>query len=270
MTWRRAFLVGLALLCAGDVARSGSSTLPYSDRLRDPEVWSSDWLANWMALRTFDPDTRTFLLQIQLAALSQAAGATDNALGSDSPSAAFLVAANAGLDRAYLLKIAQRESGLNPLAKAKRSSAAGLFQFTENTWLCMILDAGPRLGVGGGFGLERAPDGRCRVEDNKERVRLLSLRYDPVISTKLAGAFTSANEIVFMEAFGRRPDDHERYVLHVFGAGGGTRLLQLERFDPDQAAAPIMPEAARANPAIFFERNGRPRTVAQVVDRLKL
>ncbi len=48
----------------------------------------------------------------------------------------------------YLLATAQVESGLNPQAGASTSSARGLFQFVEQTWLGMLKQAGPALGYG--------------------------------------------------------------------------------------------------------------------------
>src|ERR1700722_7760748 len=48
----------------------------------------------------------------------------------------------------YLLATAQVESGLDPQAGASTSSARGLFQFVEQTWLGMMKQAGPALGYG--------------------------------------------------------------------------------------------------------------------------
>jgi len=269
MIWRRALLLGLVLVCSGDVSAVGGRSLPHASLLRDPDILSSAWLADWMELRTFDPDSRAFVFELQLATLDRIALPKTSVPQGDACTAA-LVAMTAGADGDYLLKIAQRESGMNPLARARRSSAAGLFQFTENTWLCMVLDAGPRFGIRSPFGLARTEDGRCRTPDRGDRIRLLALRYDPVVSTKLAGAFTSMNDEEFVKTFGRQPDDDERYILHVFGAGSGTRLLHLAMWNPTLVAADILPEAARANPTIFYDRRGRARSVAEVVTRLEL
>src|SRR5271170_8227792 len=46
----------------------------------------------------------------------------------------------------YLLATAQVESGLNPQAGAPTSSARGLFQFVEQTWLGTIKQSGAALG----------------------------------------------------------------------------------------------------------------------------
>jgi soluble lytic murein transglycosylase-like protein len=49
-----------------------------------------------------------------------------------------------GVDFAYLVAEASVESSLNPNAKAKTSSAAGLFQLIESTWEFAMV---PRLGL---------------------------------------------------------------------------------------------------------------------------
>ena len=48
----------------------------------------------------------------------------------------------------YLLATAQVESGLNPQAGAATSSARGLFQFIDTTWLATIKQSGSALGLG--------------------------------------------------------------------------------------------------------------------------
>src|SRR5215510_8770581 len=48
----------------------------------------------------------------------------------------------------YLLNTAIRESNLNPNAKARTSSATGLFQFIDQTWLGTMKQSGASLGYG--------------------------------------------------------------------------------------------------------------------------
>ena len=65
-----------------------------------------------------------------------------------SPHAAVKKAAReTGVDFDYLWRTAQRESGLNPNARASTSSAAGLFQFTSGTWMSMMERYGDKYGV---------------------------------------------------------------------------------------------------------------------------
>ncbi|MDB5435973.1 MAG: lytic transglycosylase, partial [Phenylobacterium sp.] len=49
-----------------------------------------------------------------------------------------------GVDFSFLMKTAGRESGMNPAAKAGGSSAAGLFQFVEQTWLSTLKQHGAK------------------------------------------------------------------------------------------------------------------------------
>ena len=53
-----------------------------------------------------------------------------------------------GTDFQYLLATAQVEFDFNPNAAAPTSSARGLFQFIEQTWLATLKEQGPALGYG--------------------------------------------------------------------------------------------------------------------------
>src|SRR6185437_7643086 len=47
-----------------------------------------------------------------------------------------------------LVAYASMESGLNPNARASGSSASGLYQFTQQTWLNAVRQYGPQHGLG--------------------------------------------------------------------------------------------------------------------------
>ena len=51
-----------------------------------------------------------------------------------------------GVDFSFLMKTANRESGMNPGARSGKSSAAGLFQFVEQTWLSTLKQHGAKHG----------------------------------------------------------------------------------------------------------------------------
>ena len=59
-----------------------------------------------------------------------------------------LASARSGVDFAYLMAKASAESGLDASAQAKTSTATGLFQFTEGTWLSMVREHGAKYGLG--------------------------------------------------------------------------------------------------------------------------
>lgn len=168
----------------------------------------------------------------------------------------------AGFD--YLLRTARRESSLVPDAQASTSTARGLYQFIDQTWLTMVRDEGRR------FGLERYADqisrdakGRASVADPQARQRILALRDDPQVAALMAGAFTARNAAELRETIGRDPTEGELYMAHFLGAGGASRLIQAQQANPQASAARLFPDAADANRRIFFEQ-GRPRTVAEV------
>src|SRR3546814_1987545 len=52
-----------------------------------------------------------------------------------------------GVDFAYLVAQAGQESGFRPDAQASGSSARGLFQFIDSTWLQMVRDHGAKYGL---------------------------------------------------------------------------------------------------------------------------
>src|SRR4051794_6797167 len=51
-----------------------------------------------------------------------------------------------GVDPAYMMALADKESSLLPDNKARTSSAEGLFQFIESTWLEVLRRYGPKHG----------------------------------------------------------------------------------------------------------------------------
>jgi len=166
----------------------------------------------------------------------------------------------------YLLATAQVESGLNPQAGAPTSSARGLFQFVEQTWLGTIKQAGPALGYGRyADAITRTASGHYQVGDPAMRSEILKLRNDPTANAIMAGAFTKANAAILTNKLGRAPSEGELYMAHFLGAGGAARLIGLAASNPNASAADVFGHAARANASIFYDRaSGAPRSLAQV------
>lgn len=169
-----------------------------------------------------------------------------------------------GVDFEYLLQTAIRESSLNPTAKAQTSSATGLFQFLETTWLQVMKDEGPRLGYQTyADAITQNADGDFVINDPVLREEVLKLREDPQISADLAAAFTRNNGAYLQEKFGRMPSPGELYIAHFLGAHGAETMFRAGLEDPDQIAANLFPRQAAANKAIFYE-DGAARTIRQV------
>jgi hypothetical protein len=166
----------------------------------------------------------------------------------------------------YLLATAQVESGLNPQAGAPTSSARGLFQFIEQTWLGTIKQSGSDLGYGRyAAAITKTPSGHYQVTDPEMRSEILKLRNDPTANAVMAGAFTKANADILSKKLGRQPTEGELYIAHFLGAGGAARLISLAEANPGAKATTYFPTAANANSSIFFDRStGTSRTLAQV------
>ena len=172
-----------------------------------------------------------------------------------------------GVDFDYLVQTALRESSLNPEARAQTSSATGLFQFIESTWLEVMKTEGPALGYGQYAAQIEQQGGSFIVRDPQVRQAILDLRTDPQVSADLAAAFTRRNGDYLLERFGRMPSPGELYIAHFLGPSGAERFFEAGLTQPDAAAAPLFPQAASANPSIFYA-NGRARTVREVYEVL--
>lgn len=178
--------------------------------------------------------------------------------------AAIRRASNAtGVDADFLVRTARRESAMNPSAKAPTSSAAGLFQFIEQTWLGTVKSHGAKHGYGQYADLiYRGGDGRWRVEGSARNV-VLDLRFDPQAASTMAAELTASNAAYLRGRIGREPGAGDLYAAHFLGPAGAAQLMDAMDRRPGASAASIFPQAASANRSIFY-RDGRPATVAEV------
>jgi hypothetical protein len=169
----------------------------------------------------------------------------------------------------YLLATAKVESNFKPALTARTSSATGLFQFIEQTWLGMIKQAGEALGLGRyAEAITRTSSGRYQVADQKIRNEILQLRKDAAANATMAGVFTQQNAAALGRRIGRVPSEGELYMAHFFGAGGASKLINAAGTNPHASAAKLFPAAARANRSIFYDRQGQARSVAGVYSEL--
>lgn len=166
-----------------------------------------------------------------------------------------------GVDFDFLLAQARIESGLDPSAKAGTSSAAGLYQFVNSTWLETLDRHGARHGLA--WASDAISEGG-RVADAGTRAQLLSLRYDADTSSLMAAELTRDNAAGLRSYLGREPQPTELYLAHFLGLEGARNLLGANDRDPGQSAPALFPQAARANRTIFFDGD-RPRSVGEVI-----
>lgn len=184
-------------------------------------------------------------------------------------SAIKYAAGKTGVDFDYLLATAKRESGLKTGAKATTSSASGLFQFIDQTWLSMVKRHGGKHGLEGlSQAIEQDAGGRFKVADPRAKEEILALRHDPKTASLMAGELTMEAANALGNKLGRVASKGELYMAHFLGAGGATRFIQAQEANPDGLAAMSFGREAAANRSVFFEKSGKMRTLSDVYDRL--
>jgi hypothetical protein len=180
-------------------------------------------------------------------------------------------AASSGTSFQYLLTTAKMESDFNPTAGASTSSAHGLFQFIDQTWLATVKEAGAQLGYGNHADqISKSSDGTYSVSDPTVRKSIMKLRDDPTVASEMAAALTQTNSFKLTGMIGRRPSDSELYMAHFMGVGGAAKLIANAEDNPQASAARLFPNAAAANRSIFYDRvTGRARSVSEVYSVLQ-
>ena len=165
----------------------------------------------------------------------------------------------------YLLATAKMESNLNPTAAASTSSARGLFQFIDQTWLGTVKEAGGQLGYSNyADAITKSSSGTYSVSDPRARRAILKLRDDPAASAAMAGVLSRSNSFKLTGRIGRRPTDGELYMAHFMGVGGAAKLISNAEDNPRASGARLFPNAAAANRPIFYDASGRARSVSEV------
>jgi hypothetical protein len=174
-------------------------------------------------------------------------------------------ASTTGTSFEYLLATAKMESNFNPTASASTSSARGLYQFIDQTWLGTVKEAGAQLGYGKyADAITKSSSGSYSVSNPAARAAIMKLRDDPAASSSMAAVLTQSNSFKLTGKIGRRPTDGELYMAHFMGAGGAARLISNAEDNPNASGARLFPNAAAANRSIFFDRSGRARSVSEV------
>jgi hypothetical protein len=148
-------------------------------------------------------------------------------------------AATAGVDPGYMMAMGAQESSFNPNAKAGTSSAKGLYQFTNGTWAAMVKKYGDQYGIG------------------------MNDQFDPQKNALMGAMFTKDNAQT-LKSKGLDTDASSLYAAHFLGAGGAAKMLSARKNNPNASAADLMPDAARANPNVFYNKDGTAKTLDEV------
>jgi soluble lytic murein transglycosylase-like protein len=176
---------------------------------------------------------------------------TTAAMAMPSPAVADVIqkaAKTVGVDIALMYAMAKQESGFNPNAAAKTSSAKGLYQFIKGTWKSMVEKYGSKYPI-------------LKQRD----------AFDPEANALAGALFIKENSEILDQA--KIPVNATTvYAAHFLGPGGAKTLL---KGDPNKIAASVLPEAAKANKPIFYKTDktkkpdtNQPRTIQEVINVL--
>ncbi|WP_213979655.1 lytic transglycosylase domain-containing protein [Sphingomonas sp. dw_22] len=174
-----------------------------------------------------------------------------------------------GIDFDYLLGQAQVESGMRADARAGTSSASGLYQFIDQSWLGVVKQHGAEHGLGwAADSISRTSSGRYVVSDAGTRQAILNLRSDPQTAALMAAEHAADNKAALEGSLDRPATGTDLYMAHFLGLGGARSFLGAMQDNPDRIGASMFPAAARANRGIFYASNGQPRSLGQIYERL--
>lgn len=119
------------------------------------------------------------------------------------------------------------ESGGNTNAKNPRSSAAGLGQFIDSTWLKMVRTYRPDVAAG------------------KSAAQIIALKTDPALSRQMTEAYTNENA-EYLKNRGVQTTAGNLYLAHFAGPAGAVQVLKA---DPNASVASVLgQDKVRANP----------------------
>jgi hypothetical protein len=173
-----------------------------------------------------------------------------------------------GVDFSFLMELASVESSFNPTARAARSTATGLFQFRDRTWLEAIQTFGADYGLNDYATrlelIEDAEHEQQPIVRDPLQLEVLALRLNPRLSTLMATENIKRNLWIMTDKTGRKPGRTDLYLSHYLGTDGAVTFLKALDERPDAIAGDIFPDEAARDTGVFQTRQGRLRTLAEV------
>ncbi len=161
-----------------------------------------------------------------------------------------------GADPTLLMAVADKESSFSTAVKAQTSSATGLYQFIEQTWLGVIYEFGAKHGLGADAKLIGKSGRQFVVTDGAQRQRILDMRREPYISALLAAEMLKRDTLRLERALGRHLTGGEIYLIHFLGPDAAQTFIETMEEQPGVKAAELLPKPAQANRPIFYADAG--------------
>ena len=168
-----------------------------------------------------------------------------------------------GADPTLLMAVADKESSFSTAVKAQTSSATGLYQFIEQTWLGVIYEFGAKHGLAAEAKLIGRSGRQFVIGDANERQRVLDMRREPYISALLAAEMLKRDTLRLERALGRHLTGGEIYLIHFLGPDAAQTFIETMEEQPGVKAAELLPKPAQANRPIFYaDAGGETKTLS--------
>ena len=168
-----------------------------------------------------------------------------------------------GADPTLLMAVADKESSFSTAVKAQTSSATGLYQFIEQTWLGVIYEFGAKHGLVAEAKLIGRSGRQFVIGDANERQRILDMRREPYISALLAAEMLKRDTLRLERALGRHLTGGEIYLIHFLGPDAAQTFIETMEEQPGVKAAELLPKPAQANRPIFYaDAGGETKTLS--------
>ncbi|MDX3807908.1 transglycosylase SLT domain-containing protein [Bosea thiooxidans] len=168
-----------------------------------------------------------------------------------------------GADPTLLMAVADKESSFSTAVKAQTSSATGLYQFIEQTWLGVIYEFGAKHGLAAEVKLIGKAGRQFVVSDSSQRQRILDMRREPYISALLAAEMLKRDTLRLERALGRHLTGGEIYLIHFLGPDAAQTFIETMEETPGVKAAELLPKPAQANRPIFYaDAGGETKTLS--------
>ena len=175
------------------------------------------------------------------------------------------------MDATYMLALADKDSSFSFRVKAKTSTAVGLYQFLEGTWLEVLNEHAAKHGYGAAADAITVVAGKPVVTDPANSQWILSLREDPFLSALMACEMVKKSRDRLTRERDRALTYGELYLTHLLGSAGASRLLKLVAEKPQESAPKAFQAAAKANKNLFYvaeQKQRKEATVAEVHARI--
>ena len=169
---------------------------------------------------------------------------------------AILVASRThGVDPIFMLSTAWTESRLRPAIRNPGSSASGLFQYTERTWLNALREFGGPHGVAH---LAHAANDRSLPQAERSRAyrEAVGLRSNARLNAMMAAGHMRMFSDAYRARFRREPRFTDLHVMHMLGDTSGLHFIAVVQREPGRSVSEFLGEDAMDANAGIFRRNG--------------